>query len=62
MGGAWVAVWGRAEAAAVRWEWNLVKWRNLDTWVFFSFLKIGSRASQGQNKPKSRIAGVVLMP
>jgi len=28
----------------------------------FSFLKIGSRASQGQNKLKSRIAGVVLMP
>ena len=58
MGGAWVAVGWRVEAGEVRWAWNLLKWRNLDTCVFFSFLKTGSRASQGQNKPKSRIAGV----
>ena len=28
----------------------------------FSFLKPGSRASQGQNELKLRIAGVMLMP
>jgi hypothetical protein len=28
----------------------------------FSFLKAGFRASQGQNEPKLRIAGVMLMP